>query len=77
MLPKKSLSGYQKRKKRKHEDQLVESQKGALDKFFVVSSNVDVNEVEGRESDPAHDDEQQDTIYHYLGKDTILLFAIF
>jgi hypothetical protein len=60
MLPKKSLSGYQKRKKRKHEDQLVESQKGALDKFFVVSSNVDVNEVEGRESDPAHDDGQQD-----------------
>jgi hypothetical protein len=30
---------------------LVESQKGALDKLFVVSSNVDVNEVEGRESD--------------------------
>jgi hypothetical protein len=39
---------------------LVESQKGALDKFFVVSNNVDVNKVEGRESDPTHDDGQQD-----------------
>jgi hypothetical protein len=38
---------------------LVESQKGALDKFFVVSSNVDVNEVEGREFDPTHDDRQK------------------
>jgi hypothetical protein len=56
MLPKKSLSGYQKRKKRKHEDQLVESQKGALHKFF----NIDVNEVEGQESDPADDHTQQD-----------------
>jgi hypothetical protein len=48
MLPKKSLLGYQKKKKRKkHEDQLVELQKGALHKFFVISSNVYVNEVEG------------------------------
>ncbi|ONM26952.1 hypothetical protein ZEAMMB73_Zm00001d007493 [Zea mays] len=65
MLPKKSLSGYQKRKKRKHEDQLVVSQKGALHKFFGVSSNVDVNEVEGHESDHAHDDGQQDHDQQY------------
>jgi hypothetical protein len=65
MLPKKSLSGYQKRKKRKHEDQLVVSQKGALHKFFGVSSNVDVNEVEGQESDHAHDDGQQDHDQQY------------
>jgi hypothetical protein len=35
---------------------LVESQKGALHKFF----NIDVNEVEGQESDPADDHTQQD-----------------
>jgi hypothetical protein len=58
MLPKKSLSGYQKRKKEKHEDQLVESQKGALHKFSIDSSNANVNEVEGKESDPTHDDGQ-------------------
>ena len=50
MLPKKQLSGAQKRKKRKHDDQLAESQRGVLHKFFVSSSNVDVNEV-GLESD--------------------------
>ncbi|XP_039851364.1 zinc finger MYM-type protein 1-like [Panicum virgatum] len=50
MLPKKQLSGAQKRKKRKHDDQLAESQRGALHKFFVSSSNADVNEV-GQESD--------------------------
>ena len=49
-MPKKQLSGAQKRKKRKHDDQLAESQRGALHKFFVSSSNVDVNEV-GLESD--------------------------
>ncbi|KAG2607286.1 hypothetical protein PVAP13_4NG233422 [Panicum virgatum] len=51
MLPKKQLSGAQKRKKRKHDGQLAESQKGALHKFFVSSSTVDVNEVQGQESD--------------------------
>jgi len=51
MLPKKQLSGAQKRKKRKHDDQLAESQRGGLHKFFVSSSNVDVNEVQGQESD--------------------------
>ena len=51
MLPKKQLSGAQKRKKRKHDDQLAESQRGALHKFFVSSSNVDVNEVQEQESD--------------------------
>ena len=50
-MPKKQLSGAQKRKKRKHDDQLAESQKGALHKFFVSSSTVDVNEVQGQESD--------------------------
>jgi hypothetical protein len=43
MLPKKHLSGAQKRKKRKQEDQFVESQRGALHKFFAVSSNAEVS----------------------------------
>ena len=40
MLPKNHLSGAQKRKKRKLEDQFIESQKGAKDKFFSTPSNV-------------------------------------
>ncbi|XP_062182263.1 uncharacterized protein LOC133886585 [Phragmites australis] len=40
MLPKKHLSGAEKRKKRKREDQFIESQKGAIHKFFSISSNV-------------------------------------
>src|SRR5687767_4681449 len=51
MLPKKQLSGAHKRKKRKHDDQLVESQRDALHKFFVASSNVDVNEAQEQETD--------------------------
>ena len=30
---------------------MAESQRGGLHKFFVSSSNVDVNEVQGQESD--------------------------
>jgi hypothetical protein len=44
---------------------LVVSQKGSLHKFFGISSNVDVNEVEGQESDHAHDDGQQDHDQQY------------
>ncbi|KAG6407688.1 hypothetical protein SASPL_130685 [Salvia splendens] len=50
MLPKKHLSGAQKRKKRKQDELFVESQRGALDKFFSVSSNVNVNEDQGQKS---------------------------
>lgn len=55
MLPKKHLSGSQKRKKRKQDDLLIESQRGALHKFFSSSSNanadvnVNVNEDDGQE----------------------------
>jgi hypothetical protein len=40
MLPTKHLSGAQKRNKRKRENQLIESQKGAIHRFFSASSNV-------------------------------------
>jgi hypothetical protein len=51
MLPKKHFSGAQKRKKRKQDDQLAESQKGAIYKFFGTSNNVGANEVQGQEPD--------------------------
>ena len=38
-----------KEKKRKQEDQLVESQRGALDKFFSVSSNGEASQDQGQE----------------------------
>ena len=40
MLPKKHLSGSQKRKQKRVEDQFIESQKGAIHKFFSASSSV-------------------------------------
>ena len=40
MLPKKHLSGAQKRKRKRVEDQFIESQKGAIHKFFSASSIV-------------------------------------
>ena len=40
MLPKKYLSGSQKRKQKRVEDQFIESQKGAIHKFFLASSSV-------------------------------------
>ena len=40
MLPKKYLLGTQKRKWKKLEDQFIESQKGALQKFFKSSSDM-------------------------------------
>jgi hypothetical protein len=46
MALRKQMSSSQKRDKRKCDAQLVESQRNALHKFFVGSSNVDVNEVE-------------------------------
>ena len=40
MLPKKYLSGDQKRKWKRVEVQFIESQKGAIHKFFSASSSV-------------------------------------
>ena len=42
MLPSKHLLGAQKRNKRKLEEQLIESQRGALHIFFQVTSNAKV-----------------------------------
>ena len=50
MLPPKHLSGAKKRAKRKRESQFIESQRGALDKFFRASSSVDVNNNNQRQA---------------------------
>ena len=50
MFPKKQPSGYEKRKKRHRIEQLAQSQKGALEKFFPkkVESGCSLeNQVEG------------------------------
>jgi hypothetical protein len=52
MLPKKSLSGYQKRKKRNMKINWLNRKRVLYIRY--------VNEVEGKESDPTHDDGQQD-----------------
>ena len=50
MLLMKHLSG-RKGKKEKKDEQLVESQRVALHKFFQPSSNTDLNEDQGQEPD--------------------------
>ena len=60
MLPPKHLSGAQKRAKRKRVNQFVESQRGALNKFFQASasSSVHVNSNnQTQEPDPGQDDD--------------------
>ena len=58
MLPKKHLSGAAKRNKRKRENQFIESQKGALNKYFPSASSDDVNNNnQGQEADPGQDDD--------------------
>ena len=52
------LSGAAKRKKRKRDNQIAESQRGALDKFFPTKRSVDVNNNNQRQqSDSGQDDE--------------------
>ena len=58
MLPKKHPSDAAKRNKRKRENRFIESQKGALNKFFPSASSVDVNNNNQRqEPDPGEDDD--------------------
>ena len=49
MLPLKQLSGAQKRNKRKREEQFIESQRGALHRFFQVTSNAEVTQHQRQE----------------------------
>jgi hypothetical protein len=51
MFLKKHKSGAQKRRKRKLEDELRESQKGVIHKFFSSSRNAEVSQDQGQEHD--------------------------
>jgi hypothetical protein len=52
----KPLSDAAKRNERKRENQLIESQKGVLNKYILAISTVDVNNNNQRqESDPGQD----------------------
>ena len=61
MLPKKYLSGSQKRKRKGVEDQFIESQKGAIYKFFSTSSSVvpDDNPVDALDIEEQGQQQQQ------------------
>jgi hypothetical protein len=57
-MPSKQLSGASKKKKRKQDEKIRESQRGDLNKYFPVKSNVDVNNNNQRPiSDPGQADE--------------------
>ncbi|KAG2579201.1 hypothetical protein PVAP13_6NG248203 [Panicum virgatum] len=60
MLPKKQLSGAQKRKKRKHDDQLAESQRGTLHKFFLQVQESDHGQQEHDHNLNAEDEINED-----------------
>ncbi|KAF2943933.1 hypothetical protein DAI22_02g102200 [Oryza sativa Japonica Group] len=59
MLPKKHLSGAKKRKKRKRGDQFIESQKGAIHKFFSASSSAVPDENPEADYPSTEEQEQQ------------------
>ncbi|KAL5647885.1 hypothetical protein ACJX0J_042240, partial [Zea mays] len=65
MLPTKYLSGAQKRNKRKRENQFIESQKGAIHRFFSASTNVppkdNPKDLEEDDHD-THDQEQEQNL---------------
>lgn len=50
MLPKKHFSGSEKPKKRKRVDNLIESQKGAMDNFIIKRVDSSKNEEEKSEA---------------------------
>jgi hypothetical protein len=67
MLPKKHLSGAQKRKKKKQEDEFIQSQKGAIHRFFPSSNNVgSVNDPEGPDDPRTEPEEQEQQSDHNL-----------
>ena len=57
-MPPSQLSGAAKKKRRKIDNQLIESQRGALNKYFPTTSSVDFNNNNKRRgSDPGQDNE--------------------
>ncbi|PRQ41931.1 putative HAT dimerization domain-containing protein [Rosa chinensis] len=53
MFPRKQLSGSQKRKRKKREEEIIQSQRGSLDKYFVKETNESVEDhVENLVNEP-------------------------
>ena len=58
-------SGAWKRNKRKRENQLIEAQRGSINKYFSVASSVDVNrDNQRRESEHRQDVDQNSMANH-------------
>lgn len=64
MLPRKYTSGSQKRYKRKRVDEIIKTQRGALDKFLKSSSSL-VDEVEPIENETDALGEEVDLVYDF------------
>ncbi|XP_066320278.1 uncharacterized protein [Miscanthus floridulus] len=64
MLPKKHLSGAAKRKRKRQEEQFVQSQQGALDKFFSASSSAvhDDNPIDAPDNQEEEQQEVNDNL---------------
>ncbi|CAH9137917.1 unnamed protein product, partial [Cuscuta epithymum] len=62
MFPKKHLSGSEKRKKRKQVDELINSQKGALDRFVKIgrSSNESTGQLAGHNFETVNEPNESD-----------------
>ena len=68
-MPPKHKSGAEKRKKRKRENELIESQKGALNRYFTTASSVDVNDNnERQESELGQDEDRNSNVAQFLLK---------
>ena len=64
-MPPKHKSGAEKRKKRKRENELIESQKGALNRYLTTASSVDVNDNnERQESELGQDEDRNSNVDH-------------
>ena len=73
IMPKKYLSGFEKRKKKQRIDNLIQSQEGVLDKFFCNKKQSEssslVEDVESEEQIDLGNEEQEDRLQLLLEKE--------
>ena len=70
MFPKKHLFGSEKRKRRIQKEELTQSQKGALDKFFQNKTN---SLLDNSTEDLVNESEQQNHVEEFVGIDSDLV----
>jgi hypothetical protein len=67
MPKRKHKSGATKRNEKKRANQLIESQRGAINKYFSATTSVDVHgDNQRQESDPEQDDDQSLSADHVV-----------